>query len=176
MDRNSINISGTVVSLVALGALAFSHLTSASPFEVRAGMPSVPGTEEFEAGNIDGAIAKLKPQVGNVHGEREGSVLSTLCAAYIVKGQFGEATPYCEASVKHGQRIAHNNRGVLRALQGDFAGANNDFSKAAQKSYSQFEMKVTSERRAVAERNSKRSQERWAQTRQQGEDLLAGQK
>jgi len=173
MNYTTSTIRRPMIALFAIGTLAFANLASASPFELRAGMPSVPGTAEFEAGNVDQAIEKLQAQVGEAHGLRKGSVLSTLCAAYIVKGELGTATAYCDASVRYGQRIAHNNRGVLRALQGDFDGADSDFSIAGKKSYGHFDAKVTAARREVAERNSKRTQERWAAVRQQGEDLVA---
>jgi len=173
MNHNTSTIRRPMIALLAIGTLAFANLASASPFELRAGMPSVPGTAEFEAGNMDQAIAKLEPQIDTVQGQRKGSVLSTLCAAYIVKGELGTATSYCDASVRYGQRIAHNNRGVLRALQGDFDGADSDFHIASKNTYGHFEAKVTAARREVAERNSKRTQERWAAVRQQGDDLVA---
>lgn len=173
MNHNTSTIRRPMIALLAVGTLALASLASASPFELRAGMPSVPGTAEFEAGNVDQAIEKLEAVVGKAQGQRKGSMLSTLCAAYIVKGDLGTATSYCDESVRFGQRIAHNNRGVLRALQGDFKGADSDFSIAAKKTYAYYDAKVTTARREVAERNAKRTQERWAAVRQQGDDLVA---
>ena len=131
--------------LVASLMLFATSITQASPYQVQTGYLAVPGSQELEAGDVDGAISKLEPWLEVTTGRTKGSILTNLCAAYIMQGVFSKAESFCDQAVvsecrnstahsgnrSFGDAIAHNNRGVLRAMQGDYKGATSDFDLAA---------------------------------------------
>ena len=174
MTTTTHTIRNSFFALIPVATLAFAASSWASPYEVRAGFPKVPGADELESGQVDSAISKLESQLGIKQSERKGSVLTTLCAAYIMKGDLESATATCEEAVQHDQRTAYNNRGVLRALQGDFAGAEQDFQNAAQRSFSTIESKAVHNRRETAKRNAQEAQQRFAARKQRGEAVASG--
>lgn len=89
-----------------------------------------PGTEEYEAGNLDAAIEILESREKMADNPYAGYELATLCAFYILKGNLDAARETCSAAVKIDQSgYAYNNRGVLRAQLGDTVGALEDFDR-----------------------------------------------
>ncbi len=130
--------------LVASLMLFATSITQASPYQVQTGYLAVPGSQELEVGDVDGAISKLQPWLEVTTGRTRGSILTNLCTAYITKGDFDKAESFCDQALASECRnsslhssnrsfsdaIAHNNRGVLRAMQGDHKGAISDFDLA----------------------------------------------
>jgi tetratricopeptide (TPR) repeat protein len=89
-----------------------------------------PGTEEYEAGNLDAAIEILESREKMADNPYAGDELATLCAFYILAGNFDAARETCSASVEIDQSgYAYNNRGVLRVHLGDTVGALEDFDR-----------------------------------------------
>ena len=174
MTTTNHAIRSSFMSLFPVVLLAFASPAWTAPYEVRAGFPRVPGADELESGQIDQAIAKLEAQLGVQQHERQGSVLTTLCAAYIVKGNLESAMGTCDAAVESRQRTAYNNRGVLRALQGDFAGADADFAMSARPAFSRMEAIITDARRQTAKRNAQESSERLAAEQKRGDAVAKG--
>jgi len=170
MIRTNNNTSYPYSVLVSL---VLTVSASAQAYEVRAGFPTVPGAAELENGQVTEAIEKLEAQVDSAQGDRKASVLTTLCGAYIVAGDFGSATATCEEAVKHNQRTAYNNRGVLRALQGDLDGAKQDFVAASRISYGHFERITLRNRIETAARNAEKVGVRLAARKQRGDTSVA---
>jgi tetratricopeptide (TPR) repeat protein len=89
-----------------------------------------PGTEEYEAGNLDAAIEILESREKMADNPYAGYELATLCAFYILKDNFDAAREPCSAAVEINQSgYAYNNRGVLRVHLGDTVGALEDFDR-----------------------------------------------
>ena len=102
-------------------------------------LTTAPGVSEIEAGQIDAGIQRLERSrnLSNL----KAPVSINLCAAYILKRDFEQAEASCNHAVRSNPRVgnswfgsdsaaAYNNRGVLRALQGDFEDAISDFRHA----------------------------------------------
>ena len=123
-------LSKTLANVVLMTVLALGSLSGAHAYELFAGDPVIPGTAQLESGAVEKAIEEFEKQTQSVRREVRSSAFTGLCAAYVMKGDLGVATQHCERAVDYGQRAAFNNRGVLRANQGDFAGAQNDFQRA----------------------------------------------
>ncbi|HSD70141.1 MAG TPA: hypothetical protein VLB07_11340 [Woeseiaceae bacterium] len=99
------------------------------------------------AGDYATGIAKISSY--NKKRARTFAARNNLCVAYTLTQQFGDAAPACEEALTiserysrnsysplspHGTRdqaLAYSNRGVLRAVTGDFDGARQDFEFAA---------------------------------------------
>ncbi len=99
------------------------------------------------SGDYETGIAKISSY--NKKREKTFAASNNLCVAYTLTQQFDDAAPACEAALttseryaRHGsspfrqqttrdQAIAYSNRGVLRAVTGDFDGARQDFEFAA---------------------------------------------
>ena len=121
-------------------AIATSFVIAAQPsvsladsWELRTTYKEVPGTREIESGNSEKAIEISKVYLKQVPPWSKVSVLTNLCIGNIMISDFDQAEQYCDAAVARQNEnvVSHNNRGVLRAMQGDYAGAQEDFSFAA---------------------------------------------
>ena len=124
-------------------------------------------------GQVDAAITKLEEQLGSQNAKWKGSVLTTLCAAYLVKGDLAAASTTCEEAVGEGHREAYNNRGVLRAVQGNFEGADHDFAHASRTPAISIERHITAQRRQTARHNANEARRRLAARQQRGEVTVA---
>lgn len=103
-------------------------------------LTTAPGVFEIEVGQIDAGIQRLERSrnLSNL----KAPVSINLCAAYILKRDFEQAEASCDHAVRSNPVVggtnwlgsdsdaAYNNRGVLRALRGDFVGAISDFRQA----------------------------------------------
>ena len=118
-------------SLILLVTLALSTLSIADPHEFLVLIGHVPGTEEYDSGDLDAAIELLESREKMADKQRNvGDELATLCAFYILKGNLDAARKTCYAAVGIDQSdLAYNNRGVLRVYLGDTAGALEDFDR-----------------------------------------------
>ncbi len=125
---NIINVLPRALAATSIvSLLMFSAATFAERVSLHVAFGNVPGLEELENGRINAAIDLLEAR-------RSGHTLplrnerSTLCAAYILASRYDNALPVCEEAVQNDDEdIAYNNRGVLRAHLGDYAGALRDF-------------------------------------------------
>ena len=118
--------------LISVTFVAFFVTTEAraETFAFRVAFEDVPGVEDVVSGNLQDGIVRLETELDNDSSDT-GFVLATLCGAYIMDMALDHASRTCDAAVKHQPgRTAFNNRGVLRALLGDFEGAREDFEKA----------------------------------------------
>ena len=172
MTTGTITIRHPLISSITLLLLAIATSSWAGPYEVWAGSPKVPGTDELESGQVNEAIEKLEAQLGTHEPDWKGSVLTTLCAAYIVKGELELATSTCEEAVEYDRRAAYNNRGVLRAIQGDVDGAERDFAKAARIPTISVE-RVLSGKDRYAIRENRRNAQRQLAARQREDTRIA---
>ena len=99
------------------------------------------------SGDYETGIAKISSY--NKKRAKTFEAKNNLCVAYTLTRQFDEAAPACDEALtiserysrhgyspvsSHGTRdlaLAYSNRGVLRAVTGDFVGARQDFEFAA---------------------------------------------
>lgn len=91
--------------------------------------------------------------------------LTNLCIGYLLLKDYAQAEHYCDEAVarksKPSERaVTHNNRGVLRALQGDYEGAREDFTIAARESECDSTSHTQRDLRPVARRNLERAEVR----------------
>lgn len=101
----------------------------AEDFPFRVALGDLPGVDEVTSGNLGEGIEILLRQLDNDQVDK-GYVLATLCGAYILESSLEKAAQACTDAVEvFPGAIALNNRGVLRAFTGDFAGARDDFGK-----------------------------------------------
>lgn len=125
-----IIIAAIATSLVIAAAPSMSR---ADAWELRTVDEEVPGTREIEAGNPEKAIRISKARLSATHPALRVAVLTNLCIGHILIRDFDQAEQYCDqaAAWSFERTVTHNNRGVLKALQGDYAAASQDFSIAA---------------------------------------------
>jgi len=132
LEKNLIGRSSPTITLVLTIAAALL-LGSASFAELvyfRVAFNNVPGLEEIEAGDLEAGIKVLEDQLANIESERRCELLTTLCAAYIIDRSFDKAERACDKAMEiNPTDAAYNNRGVVRAHKGDFAGAREDFDR-----------------------------------------------
>ncbi|MDM3871402.1 hypothetical protein QSV34_08545 [Porticoccus sp. W117] len=101
--------------------------------QLRTSDREVHGTREVEAGNYDAGIAKLHKALENTGSSlRRAPILNNLCVAYVASGQLENAQAYCDLAVESGfeQSVAHNNRGVLNFVLGNFDASVKDLETA----------------------------------------------
>ncbi|NNF40662.1 MAG: hypothetical protein HKN64_04735 [Woeseiaceae bacterium] len=89
-----------------------------------------PGLEQIENGNLEAGIKVLEDQLTRTELQGSGEIFATLCAAYIINGALEKAERACDKAIEISPTYAAiNNRGVLRAHQGNFVGAREDFDR-----------------------------------------------
>ena len=131
MVTRSLIVTQAALLLVAGPALAQQK------FELI--LPTAPGVSDIEDGRIDEGIARLEKSREVAH--LKETVGITLCAAYVMNKDFERAETFCDRAVHANPPLgntwfgsnsdaAYNNRGVLRALQGDLESAVSDFRQA----------------------------------------------
>lgn len=127
------SISLTTVA-TTLFIMAIAAAAQAESWELRTASHEVPGTREIESGNPEKAIRISMVNLSVIPESQKVALLTNLCIGYISIGDFEQAESFCEqAASKPKQRaITYNNRGVLRALQGDYKTAMHDFAMAAE--------------------------------------------
>ena len=139
-------------------------ISTADTWELRTTPNAVPGTHEIESGEIDKAIRLSNAWLSHVVREERVSVLTNLCIAYTLKREFDVAEGYCGKAVQRSnhEKVSYNNRGVLRAMQGDYEGAVQDFAMAAddgcENGCSDSAPKDSQHPRAIAMRNLDRGE------------------
>ena len=117
--------------LIVATALLFSNQGFAEGSNFRVVYADVPGVEELEVGNVERGIKILEKQLDETGNDNKSEVWATLCASYIIAVALDKAEPACNKAVETGPTYAAlNNRGVLRAYNGDFSGAHDDFDRA----------------------------------------------
>jgi hypothetical protein len=112
---------------------AIPSVSNADGWELRTTLDEVPGTREIESGNFDKAIRISRVRLPHVSQKQKVAVLTNICIGYIMNKDFDEAENYCNQAVERPNEkvVSYNNRGVLKALQGDYNGAMRDFVSAA---------------------------------------------
>lgn len=134
MRRIRLYSSNVLIHCITVCVLTVTHTTdvSAESWELRTAMDAVPGTREIESGDVDKSIRISEVQLPRVSPRKKAAVLNNLCIGYILRGDLGKASDYCSKAVERrsDKTVSHNNRGVLKALQGDIEGAIQDFKKA----------------------------------------------
>lgn len=130
--RISTNTLFTALT-AALILAAFPAVSNADGWELRTSRHTVPGTQEIESGRIDKAIQISRVQLPHVSQQKKVAVLTNLCIAYILSNEFDQAEDYCDQATERSNEktVSYNNRGVLKAAQGDFDSAMQDFAYAA---------------------------------------------
>ena len=121
----------TAPALISAAVLMLGNPSFADVIPFRIAFENVPGVEEIEAGNIQAGIKVLEDQLEQIEPASSGDILATLCAAYIVNVSLDKAERACNKAVEtNPSETAYNNRGVIRAFNGDFSGAREDFDLA----------------------------------------------
>lgn len=120
-------------AVAALMIAAFPSISCADGWELRTTERAVPGTAEIEAGNTDKAIEISEVRLPHASPREAVAYLTNLCIGYILKKDFETAGEYCDKAVNSPteKTVSLNNRGVLKALQGDLVGAIDDLARAA---------------------------------------------
>lgn len=127
--------------------LGFSAIGAADTrYEMISYLDSVSG-RRLEARDYDGAI-EIALQHARARGAEARLIEHTnLCVAYTLTGRYAAANEACESALNAAKRVDENhsrvlprlgtetakaitNRGVLRAMSGDMAGAESDFKAA----------------------------------------------
>lgn len=88
--------------------------------------------ERLNNGDYGAAIERLERSLHQLSAQ-EIVNLTNLCTAYVATGQLEKATPVCDQAVAAGGDyvgVAHNSRGALNALKGDYVAALADFENA----------------------------------------------
>ena len=129
--RSNIVFASVAALLIVSGQPSVSQAES---WELSTAPEEVPGTRAIEAGDLDKGINISKSNLQSVPYRSKSAMLSNLCMSYTLKREYDTATEFCDRAINHPSagRVAYNNRGVLRALQGDYEGAQEDFGKAAE--------------------------------------------
>ena len=178
MNRKSSSI-GITLSLTA--ALAMANLSAyAEEFELRMAVESVPGAKDIERGDVELGIRKLERAWRDAKTLPAGAVATDLCAGYIMQNKLTAAKPWCDRAVEQSPHngAAHNNRGVLRTVQGDYDLAVEDFREAAKLDSYKVGASGPSElinqgyrhaSRQIASRNLAIAEKRWTAARQDSE-------
>ena len=184
MTIQSNGVLRAVFTGVMAASLALAVIDAkADPFEVRVSQEDVPGTAQMKRGDVDKAIAYLE-RAAKHRGEYPlGAVATNLCAAFVVKGALALAEVWCDLAVEESDKggAAYNNRGVLRALQGDYGAAIEDFRQATRLRNYPFDTGSIAQIRAiqlnyrknsrqVAGRNLVRAEQRWAEAKRRDEN------
>jgi len=163
--RKLANTNARFAAMFAALLLAtIPSISNAEAWELRTTPNAVPGTSEIESGKIDKAIRISNVWLPHVDQRKKVAVLSNLCIGYILSKEFDQAEVYCERAVERWnyKTVSHNNRGVLRALQGDYEGAVQDFADASNagcvNGCSNAAPKDLQQPRAVAMRNFNRAE------------------
>ena len=148
----------------ALLLATIPSISTAEAWELRTTPNAVPGTHEIESGKIDKAIRLSNAWLPHVVKEKKVAVLTNLCIAYTLSKEFDQAEDYCDKAVErpNNKTVSYNNRGVLKAMQGDYEGAVQDFANAANagcdKGCSNYAPKDLQHPRVVAMRNLDRAE------------------
>jgi len=124
------NINRTIKSLTAIALLAVSF--SASAYEVHVLDGKSAESKAMNNGNYDLAIKRLERRVAK-NNRFIDVQLTNLCTAYVASGQLDKANDACDRAVEaNGEFVgtAFNSRGVLKALQGDYVAAMENFRQA----------------------------------------------
>ena len=128
-----------VLAFAAAAALMLGNPSFADVFHFRVAFENVPGVEEIEAGNIQAGIMVLEDLLDQIEPGSSGDILATLCAAYIVNVSLDKAERACDKAVEtNPTETAYNNRGVIRAFNGDFSGASEDFKRAGPRQLEEY--------------------------------------
>ncbi len=164
-------------------AVAMTGLgTSAETFELRMAHEAVPGARDIERGNVEQGIRRLEHAHKRSRAVARGAIATDLCAAFIMQREWQPAEVWCDRAVHESSHnadgAAHNNRGVLRTIQGEYGAAVEDFTQAAKlRNYKVGESSALASRamayrqvsRQIAARNREIAEERWAAASQQSE-------
>jgi len=131
-EKNAVRRGSRIISLILIIAAAplLRSPSFAETVHFRVAFQNVPGSEEIEAGHLNAGIEVLEDELAINELESCGEILATLCAAYILNRSFDQAERACDMAIEiNPSNAAYNNRGVLRAHQGDFVGAREDFDR-----------------------------------------------
>ena len=156
----------------------YPAVAKADQWELRTATTEVPGTREIEAGDLEKGIRVSQFAFTSIPYNRKPDILTNLCVAYILKRDAENATQYCDQAVERGGgNTAYNNRGVLRALQGDYQKALEDFRHAARLACKDgCDMSVKDQRDTpthVAKRNLGRAETKYAAIVRQEDSAMA---
>jgi len=127
----SENLKRGITTLAAIiVAMAIGSPSFAGSFTFRVAFESMPGVSKIESGNYEAGFRILERALEKAADEDRGAILATLCGAYVMNMDLDNASRTCDAAVQVWPKdTAYNNRGVYRALTGDFAGASEDFDR-----------------------------------------------
>ncbi len=132
-NRNTAQPSALIAAIVAAFLLtALPTVSIADDWELHTTSDAVPGTREVESGKIAKAIRISEMHLSHASPANKVAVLTNLCIGYILSKNFDQAEAYCDLAVSRANEktVSYNNRGVLKALQGDYSAAMQDFESA----------------------------------------------
>ena len=164
----------SVLIIAVLSAPLVSTPASAESWELRTAAEEVQGTRAIEAGQLDKGIRILEANYSATAYRSKGAVLTNLCLAYTLKRDFETAMDFCNRAVAGGynDREAHNNRGVLQAMLGNYTAAVSDFAKAGCLRECPKDLAVTGNKRMdVAKRNLHRANVQLALQEEQNSEV-----
>lgn len=130
--KKSMNVirAGSLASALVI-LLTHGTAGAAEEYAFRVAFEEVTGVQYLVAGDLAQGIRLLERDLA-ADKQNHGHVLATLCGAYILRRQLDDAERTCaEAITRFPGETAYNNRGVLRAFQGDLEGARRDFARSS---------------------------------------------
>ena len=125
-------IRNTFQKILAVSFIWLATLSvHAASYEVVPAVAKTPETLDVTSHDIDDVIESLE-RAATLKSVPKGPVSTDLCLAYIKKGDWQQARAWCDRAVEKStyKGAAFINRGVLRAVLGEYELALADFQKA----------------------------------------------
>jgi len=145
MTQQHLTHRTTLTSIIIATLMLIALPAQAASYRLLTSYTEVDGTAALESGDIDTAITAFETALEYPQVKDRGAILNNLCVAFASRHDYDNALRVCEEAVAANcgkasdhfnnrdfeDAIAHNNRGVLRARQGDFDAALDDFDMAS---------------------------------------------
>ena len=136
--NNFLKHVSTALTVAIVALLSVRPAAADEVYQFRLMFEQIDGAASLEVGDLAAGIRQLEQKL-QTDAENEGIVLATLCGGYVLARRLDEARSTCEDAVRRfPSESAYNNRGVLRAVDGDIDGARQDFDRARPADMAQY--------------------------------------
>lgn len=130
--KNALSSTLSFTLLLVAAGIAIPSMSLAESWELQTVNEEVPGTREIESGDAVNGIRISEKVLNRVRPSEEVAVLNNLCIGYIMTEEFEKAEQFCQFAVETEREtvVSRNNRGVLKAIVGQYSDAIEDFERA----------------------------------------------
>lgn len=136
--KNILKSTSLVLQVAVFVLFASRPAGAEQAYEFRVMFEHIQGTESLVAGDLSDGIRQLEQRLQS-DTDDQSLVIATLCGGYILARDLDKARVTCaEAVQRFPSESAFNNRGVLRAMDGDLIGAARDFDRARPRSMAEY--------------------------------------